>query len=95
METMKLEKEGTKQMQTFSILLTEIYFLNNNVKPFLHMNIGIVLQALLDEEQEEMDAAAFSGSPRNTDSFDYENYHTLNEVSAPLYRQTTESSSSK
>ncbi|XP_004086281.1 carboxypeptidase A1 [Oryzias latipes] len=38
------------------------------------------LQALLDEEQEEMDAAAFSGSPRNTDSFDYENYHTLNEL---------------
>uniref|UniRef100_A0A8C7ZLW0 Carboxypeptidase A1 n=1 Tax=Oryzias sinensis TaxID=183150 RepID=A0A8C7ZLW0_9TELE len=38
------------------------------------------LQAVLDEEQEEMDAAAFSGSPRNTDSFDYENYHTLNEL---------------
>ncbi|RVE71339.1 hypothetical protein OJAV_G00050730 [Oryzias javanicus] len=38
------------------------------------------LQALLDEEQEEMDAAALSGSPRNTDSFDYANYHSISEL---------------
>ncbi|KAF6719093.1 Carboxypeptidase A1 [Oryzias melastigma] len=38
------------------------------------------LQALLDQELEEMDAASLSGSPRNTDGFDYENYHTIDEL---------------
>lgn len=40
------------------------------------------LQVLLDEEQERMEAAARFAEPRNTDSFDYSNYHTLNEASS-------------
>lgn len=40
------------------------------------------LQALLDEEQEEMESAARLAQPRNTDSFDYTKYHTLDEVGA-------------
>uniref|UniRef100_A0A3Q3W5K2 Carboxypeptidase A1 n=1 Tax=Mola mola TaxID=94237 RepID=A0A3Q3W5K2_MOLML len=38
------------------------------------------LQMLLDEEQEKMEAAASFAEPRNTDSFDYTNYHTLSEI---------------
>lgn len=43
------------------------------------------LQVLLDEEQEGMDSAARLAEPRNTDSFDYSNYHTLNEASSHLH----------
>uniref|UniRef100_A0A674PA70 Carboxypeptidase A5 n=1 Tax=Takifugu rubripes TaxID=31033 RepID=A0A674PA70_TAKRU len=35
---------------------------------------------LLDEEQEGMESAARFAEPRNTDSFDYSNYHTLSEI---------------
>lgn len=38
------------------------------------------LQMLLDEEQEEMESAARVAEPRNTDSFDFANYHTLGEI---------------
>uniref|UniRef100_H2V3L8 Carboxypeptidase A1 n=1 Tax=Takifugu rubripes TaxID=31033 RepID=H2V3L8_TAKRU len=38
------------------------------------------LQVLLDEEQEGMESAARFAEPRNTDSFDYSNYHTLSEL---------------
>uniref|UniRef100_A0A674NRE5 Carboxypeptidase A1 n=1 Tax=Takifugu rubripes TaxID=31033 RepID=A0A674NRE5_TAKRU len=38
------------------------------------------LQVLLDEEQEGMESAARFAEPRNTDSFDYSNYHTLSEI---------------
>ncbi|XP_029378548.1 carboxypeptidase A5 [Echeneis naucrates] len=38
------------------------------------------LQVMLDEEQEEMDSAARDAEPRNTDSFDFSRYHTLNEI---------------
>uniref|UniRef100_H3C0J6 Carboxypeptidase A1 n=1 Tax=Tetraodon nigroviridis TaxID=99883 RepID=H3C0J6_TETNG len=38
------------------------------------------LQVLLDEEQQEMESSARFAQPRNTDSFDYANYHTLDEV---------------
>lgn len=43
------------------------------------------LQVLLDEEQEGMDSAARLAEPRNTDSFVYSNYHTLNEASSHLH----------
>lgn len=43
------------------------------------------LQVLLDEEQEEMESAARFAEVRNTDSFDYSNYHTLNEVSSHVH----------
>lgn len=46
-----------------------------------HMNDVIVAQALLEKEQEEMDAVARAGGARSTDSFDYANYHTISEVS--------------
>ena len=45
------------------------------------MNDVIVMQTLLDMEQEDMEAAARAAGPRSTDSFDYSNYHTINEVS--------------
>ncbi|XP_074533760.1 carboxypeptidase A5 [Halichoeres trimaculatus] len=38
------------------------------------------LQALLDQEQEEMESAARAGQPRNTDSFDYTRYHPIDEI---------------
>ncbi|TNN00261.1 hypothetical protein fugu_011507 [Takifugu bimaculatus] len=38
------------------------------------------LQVLLDEELEGMESAARFADPRNTDSFDYSNYHTLSEI---------------
>ncbi|CAG08745.1 unnamed protein product, partial [Tetraodon nigroviridis] len=38
------------------------------------------LQVLLDEEQQEMESSARFAQPRNTDSFDYANYHTLDEI---------------
>uniref|UniRef100_A0A1A8ETY9 Carboxypeptidase A1 n=3 Tax=Nothobranchius TaxID=28779 RepID=A0A1A8ETY9_9TELE len=38
------------------------------------------LQALLDEELEEMDAAVHEAELRSTDSFDYSRYHPLNEI---------------
>ncbi|XP_054476768.1 carboxypeptidase A1-like [Anoplopoma fimbria] len=38
------------------------------------------LQAMLDEEQEEMESAARLAEPRNTDSFDYSRYHTISEI---------------
>ncbi|XP_049578681.1 carboxypeptidase A1 [Syngnathus scovelli] len=38
------------------------------------------LQAILDEEQEEMDASAREAEPRNTNSFDFARYHTLSEL---------------
>ncbi|XP_068458726.1 carboxypeptidase A5 [Clinocottus analis] len=38
------------------------------------------LQAMLDEEQEEMEFAARAAEPRNTDSFDYSRYHPINEI---------------
>ncbi|KAG7214420.1 hypothetical protein INR49_006377 [Caranx melampygus] len=38
------------------------------------------LQVMLDEEQEEMDSAARVAEPRNTDSFDYARYHTIDEL---------------
>ncbi|XP_064174685.1 carboxypeptidase A1-like [Anguilla rostrata] len=37
------------------------------------------LQALLDQEQHEMQSAR-SAPPRNTDAYDYANYHTLSEI---------------
>lgn len=43
------------------------------------------LQVLLDEEQEGMESAARFAEPRNTDSFDYSNYHTLSEVGSHLH----------
>ena len=46
-----------------------------------HVNDIIVMQALLDKEQEEMEAVARAGGARSTDSFDYANYHTISEVS--------------
>ncbi|XP_028287605.1 carboxypeptidase A1-like [Parambassis ranga] len=38
------------------------------------------LQVVLDEEQEEMEAAARLAQPRNTDSFDFSRYHTISEI---------------
>uniref|UniRef100_A0A8C6M3T3 Carboxypeptidase A1 n=1 Tax=Nothobranchius furzeri TaxID=105023 RepID=A0A8C6M3T3_NOTFU len=38
------------------------------------------LQALLDEELEEMDAAVHEAELRSTDSFDYSRYHPLSEI---------------
>ncbi|XP_054476769.1 carboxypeptidase A1-like [Anoplopoma fimbria] len=38
------------------------------------------LQAMLDEEQEEMESTARLAEPRNTDSFDYSRYHTISEI---------------
>lgn len=43
------------------------------------------LQALLDEEQETMDASARFAQPRTTDDFVYSTYHTIDEVSTPTY----------
>lgn len=43
------------------------------------------LQVLLDEEQEEMESTARFAQPRDTNSFDYTNYHTLSEVGTQLY----------
>lgn len=40
----------------------------------------ILLQVILDKEQKEM-AAARVPEAKNTDSFDFANYHTLEEVS--------------
>lgn len=42
-------------------------------------------QAMLDEEQQQMESVRLV-QPRNTDAYDYSNYHTLSEVgaSAPL-----------
>lgn len=55
--------------------LTEKLSSNSN------MDGVIVLQVMLDEEQEAMESATRVAEPRNTDSFDYSNYHTINEVS--------------
>lgn len=44
-------------------------------------------QAALDEEQSEMQSAR-SAEPRSTDAYDYANYHTLSEVSAPRSKTT-------
>ncbi|XP_037308053.1 carboxypeptidase A5 [Pungitius pungitius] len=38
------------------------------------------LQAMLDEEKVEMESAARVAEPRNTDSFDFARYHTINEI---------------
>ncbi|KAF3706144.1 Carboxypeptidase A1 [Channa argus] len=38
------------------------------------------LQVMLDQEQEKMKSTAWGTEPRNTDSYDYANYHTLNEI---------------
>ncbi|XP_034541630.1 carboxypeptidase A1-like isoform X2 [Notolabrus celidotus] len=38
------------------------------------------LQALLDVEKEQMESAARDAQPRNTDSFDYSRYHTIDEI---------------
>ncbi|XP_067090327.1 carboxypeptidase A1-like [Osmerus mordax] len=38
------------------------------------------LQAVLDEEQTQMRMASRAAEPRNTDAFDYSNYHTINEI---------------
>ncbi|XP_028305541.1 carboxypeptidase A5 [Gouania willdenowi] len=38
------------------------------------------LQVMLDEEQEEMDSALRVVEPRDTNSFDYSRYHTLQEI---------------
>ncbi|XP_033490123.2 carboxypeptidase A5 [Epinephelus lanceolatus] len=40
------------------------------------------LQAMLDKEQEEMVSAARRPEPRNSDSFDFANYHPINEIYA-------------
>ncbi|XP_068595174.1 carboxypeptidase A5 [Brachionichthys hirsutus] len=40
------------------------------------------LQVLVDEEQEEMDAAVRFAEPRSTDSFNYAAYHTLSEINS-------------
>ncbi|KAM3610168.1 uncharacterized protein V6R79_026389 [Siganus canaliculatus] len=38
------------------------------------------LQVLMDEEERVMRSAARAPQPRNTDSFDYANYHTIEEI---------------
>uniref|UniRef100_UPI003AAED070 carboxypeptidase A5 n=1 Tax=Centroberyx gerrardi TaxID=166262 RepID=UPI003AAED070 len=38
------------------------------------------LQVVLDEEQEQIQFAARAAQPRNTDSFDYSNYHSISEI---------------
>ncbi|XP_071387061.1 carboxypeptidase A5 [Centroberyx affinis] len=38
------------------------------------------LQVVLDEEQERLQSAARAAQPRNTDSFDYSNYHSISEI---------------
>ncbi|CAL8358892.1 unnamed protein product [Lota lota] len=38
------------------------------------------LQIALDEEAEEMDSATRAVEPRNTDTFDYSRYHTIDEI---------------
>ncbi|XP_012719081.1 carboxypeptidase A5 [Fundulus heteroclitus] len=38
------------------------------------------IQAILDVEKQQMESAARVAEPRNTDSFDYSNYHTLSEI---------------
>ncbi|KAM8892254.1 carboxypeptidase A5 isoform 1-T2 [Spinachia spinachia] len=38
------------------------------------------LQAVLDEETVEMESAARVAEPRNTDSFDFSRYHTIDEI---------------
>nr|XP_046251139.1 carboxypeptidase A1-like [Scatophagus argus] len=40
------------------------------------------LQVMLDEEREEMQSAARFAVPRNTDGYDYANYHTLSEINS-------------
>ncbi|KAM4618346.1 carboxypeptidase A5 [Polymixia lowei] len=47
----------------------------------IHYSIMIKdLQAVLDEEQDQMRSAARSAEPRNTDNFDYANYHSISEI---------------
>lgn len=43
------------------------------------------LQVLLDEEQAEMESAARFTQPRDTNTYDYANYHTLSEVGTHFY----------
>jgi len=38
------------------------------------------LQAMLDEEKDQMMSAARFAQPRDTDGFDYSNYHTISEI---------------
>nr|XP_046249653.1 carboxypeptidase A1-like [Scatophagus argus] len=40
------------------------------------------LQVMLDEEREEMQSAARFAVPRNTDGYNYANYHTLSEINS-------------
>lgn len=47
------------------------------------------VQVMLDEEQEEMDSAARVAEPRNTDSFDYSRYHTIDEVRTHTHTHKT------
>lgn len=49
------------------------------------MNDIIGPQVMLDEEREEMEAAARVPQPRGTDSFDFSRYHTIDEVSVNIH----------
>ena len=46
---------------------------------------ALFLQAMLDEEKAQMTSAARSAQPRDTDGFDYTNYHTISEVSTKTH----------
>ncbi|XP_012669694.2 carboxypeptidase A1 [Clupea harengus] len=59
-----------------SLQMVENYLDSNNI----HYSVMIKnLQAFLDEEQQEMFRAR-AGQPKNTDAYDYANYHTLTEI---------------
>lgn len=51
----------------------------------LSVNDVIFLQVMLDMERKQMESAARAAVPKNTDSYDYANYHTLSEVSTHIY----------
>ncbi|XP_061750283.1 carboxypeptidase A5 [Nerophis ophidion] len=53
------------------------YLDNNNIRFSVMIED---LQAILDEEQEEMDASTREAEPRNTDSFDFYRYHSISEL---------------
>ncbi|XP_077593777.1 carboxypeptidase A1-like [Stigmatopora nigra] len=62
-----------------SLEAVKLFLESNNIKFSVMIED---LQAILDEELEEMDASARLAMPRNTDNFDYSNYHTISEIYA-------------
>lgn len=48
--------------------------------------LSVCPQMLLDEEEEEMDSTRRAVEHRNTDSFDYSRYHTIEEARNPAFK---------